>query len=224
VVAYRFYLTLASGAPDRDKVQAELDNASKQCNPPPPEGPPAGPARLMTQARERAAAGDVRGALDLAASALAKGYFAPDLAETLQGLSAPLTAAFEAQLARFASPGEQADAAALRQLAETFDGLEKSRPLTAVESAAAGGARGLAALSTGGFEAAVTHLAPVAASDPRLRVALALALLRLGRAEEAASGLASLNSEDRTVQFLLGLTRTAAGLDGVAPLRRALDL
>ncbi len=224
VVAYRYYLELSADATDREKIQAELDNALKQCNPAPPPGPPVAGARLMAQARERAAAGDAGAALDLAAQALAKGYFAPDLADTLQGLSAPLTAAFEAELARFFAPDARADATAVQRLVDAFGGVERLRPLTALEASAAGGARGLAALLGGRPEEAVTHLVPVAPSDPRLRVALALALLRLGRADEAASGLASLNSEDRTVSFLLGLARGSAGLDPVAPLRRALDL
>ena len=226
VIAYRFYLQLASETPatERAKIEAELDNALKQLATPPPEGPPAAGARVMAEARKRAGAGDVAGGLEKAAEALAKGYFAPDLSETQAELVAPLSALWAAQLAAFAAVEQRLDAPAVERVRQGFSGLARLRPLNPAEAAAAGGAAGLLALQAGRDAEAVDSLVPHAASDARLRVALAVALLRLGRADEAASGLASLNSDDRQVLFLLGLCRAAAGQDPTAALRRALDL
>ena len=61
-------------------------------------------------------------------------------------------------------------------------------------------------------------------------MAQALALLHLGRAEEAASGLSSLTGQlsdagdRRILAFVLGIARRAAGLDPTSALREALDL
>ncbi len=226
VVAYRFYLQLATQLPEaeREKITAELDNALKQLASPPPEGPPAAAAKLMAEARKRAEADDVPGALDKAAEALAKGYFAPDLADTQAALVAPLSGVWAAQLEAFAAVEKTVDTAALERVRAGYVRLAKLRPLNGAEAAAAGGAAGLLALQAGKDAEAVDALVPHAPSDPRLRTALAIALLRLGRPEEAASSLASLNSEDRQVLFLLGLCRSAAGQDPTDALRRALEL
>lgn len=226
VVAYRYYLQLAAGLPEaeREKIAAELENALKQLATPPPEGPPAAAAKLMAEARKRADAGDVPGALDKTAEALAKGYFAPDLAETQAALVAPLAGLWAAQLEAFAAVDKTLDPVVLEQVRAGYTRLGKLRPLNGAEAAAAGGSAGLLALQAGKNAEAVEALVPHAPSDPRLRTALAIALLRLGRAEEAASSLASLNSDDRQVLFLLGLCRSAAGQDPTEALRRALDL
>lgn len=226
VVAYRFYLQLATqlAEPEREKITAELDNALKQLASPPPDGPPTAAAKLMAEARKRAEVDDVPGALDKAAEALAKGYFAPDLADTQAALVAPLATVWAAQLEAFAAVEKTVDAAALERVRAGYARLAGLRPLNGAEAAAAGGSAGLLALQAGKDAEAVEALVPHAPSDPRLRTALAIALLRLGRAEEAASSLASLNSDDRQVLFLLGLCRSAAGQDPTEALRRALDL
>lgn len=226
VIAYRFYLELATGLPegDRAKIQAELDNALSQLQNPPPDGPPAGPARLLDEATRRAEAGDAPGALDRAAEALGKGYFSPRLAELQAALVAPLNATYAAQLDAFAAPDKVLDAAALGQVQRGYEKLARLRPLSTAEAAVAGGAAGLLAYQAGHDADAVQALLPHAPSDPRLRVALALSLLRLGRPDEAASSLASLASDDRHVQFLLGVARAAAGQDPTAAFRRALEI
>jgi len=227
VVAYRLYLSLATNAEDRPKVEAELGLALRKAQENPPEGPPAVPAATLNMALERAGAGDVAGAIALLKHALSLGYIGPGLADARGTLLAALERDVEASLAAFDDPARTSDPTRLMALASTakaaLDEPALGLATPGAQRAAAMG-QGLAAVREGRDAAALNLLVDHAGSDPRLRFIVAVALYRVGRADEAAQSLSVLDQADPRVAALRALAERAAGRDPRPHAARALGL
>jgi hypothetical protein len=227
VAAYRVYLEAAPGAEDRDKVQAELELALRQAGEtPPPAGQPPEAVRALEASRTRAVGGQFEGALAAIDEAVEAGYLGPALGDARRFVAAELARQTEAALERWWRPQDAADAALLERLAAGWKAQRGRRPLTPVEGQAEATVAGLERLRHADWPAAVEKLGPIAGADPRLRYALALALARTDRVDEAIASAetAARALDDPRPHLLLGLLLNRAGRDGSAALRRGLDL
>ena len=224
IVAYRFYLLLRPLSDDRQKIEAELAHALKQVRVPPPEGPPAVTAALVARAQVKAASGDFTAAVTQVAEALARGYIDPDLEAEREKVLGPLAAAYAKILEAFWAESQVASDGDLARLIEAYDALVKVRAAKPSEATAAAACRGLFALRGGDPTRALEALSPVAGSDFRLRFAQAVALMKLGRHDEAAQALSALEDQSPRVKLLRGLAEQGAGRDGSAQLKAALGL
>jgi tetratricopeptide (TPR) repeat protein len=212
IVAYRLYLVLAPKAGDRAKIAAELDQAERK-TPNPPEGVP-GTAQLdMALARAKAGSfGGRDGAFGAVQAALEAGFLGPRLLEVRSTLATALAGQSRDALDRWWRPDATARKSRLDALWAGWQAQAGQRANTPADQQLADGLRGLAALSAGDADSAVEILS-AASGDHRLRFALALALTKLQRDDEAAellSGLARRN-DDARIKVLHGLVLNRLG-------------
>lgn len=227
VVAFRLYLSMAPSAEDRAKVEAELRLVQRKAAEDPPPGPPVVAAATLKAARARVAAGDTPEAIAMLEHALAQGYIGADLAparaELVAGLSRDAAQAIEA----WGRADQTCDPARLSALTAAAR-LALDKPTTGLDTPAvrqtAAVTQGLVAVREGRDAAAVNLLAEHAGSNPHARFALAVALYRLGRADEAAQSLSVLDAADPRVAALRALAERAAGRPMAAHAARALGL
>jgi hypothetical protein len=229
VTAYRVYLAAAGQAEDHDKVQAELDLALRQVPPDAPTGVPDAAAKALAAARARAVDGKFAGpdgafaALDAAVTA---GFLGPELGEARRAVADELTRQTGVAVDRWWKPDQRLQPEALAPLAAGWDALAARGPLNPAQGTSRAAVTGLDRLLRGDAKGAIDTLVPVAGDDPRLRYAVAIALVRTKRLDEAADSAqaAAAALDDPRPHLLLGLLRNRAGQDGAAELRRGLDL
>lgn len=228
VIAYKVYLVMAPEADDVDKIQAEMELASRQAGEM-PDDPLAKPRRVLQAARDRAQVGRFAGpdgAFKAIEDALEQGFFGPELAQRRVEVASALIDHSDAALDRWWRPEAQARPKALKAIVAGWAALRERRKLDGGEAGRASAVAGLLALASHDDEAALKALTPVAPSDPRMRYAQALVLARLGRLGEARALLETLDRQASSpqVSLLLGWVQRAEGQDAREALRAALGL
>jgi len=227
VVAFRLYLSMAPSADDRAKVEAELRLVQRKAAEDPPPGPPVVAAATLKAARAHVTEGETPDAIAMLEHALAQGYIGPDLAparaELVAGLSRDAARAFEA----WGRPDQTCDPARLNALVSAAR-LALDKATTGLDTPSvrqvAAVAQGLVAVREGRDAAAINLLAEHAGSSPDARLALAIALYRVGRADEAAQSLSVLDAADPRVATLRALAERAAGRPMASHAARALGI
>lgn len=230
VVAYRFYLELAPGAEDVEKVQKELALAERKAGDPlPPPGPPKPAADLMEAAKLRAKTGVFAGPDGAYAAfdeAIEAGFLGPDLTPARAMIDAQLAERSTEAVDRWWRLPTYAAPKTLDALHRGWRTLAERRTLSAAEKTHAGLVGGLHHLAEGAPEGAIDALG-AAPGDPRARYAQVIALARAGRRNEARATLEGLvrTEDEPRFHLLAGLLRL--GEDDaahLASLRRGLGL
>ena len=227
VVAFRLYLSMAPGAEDRAKVEAELRLVQRKANEDPPPGPPVIAAATLKSARAHAEAKETPEAIAMLEHAIAQGYIGAELSPARAEIIAALTRDSVAAVESWGRPEQTCDPARLTALASAAR-LALDKPTTGLDTPTvrqiAAVTQGLVAVREGRDAAAVNLLAEHAASSPHARFALAVALYRLGRADEAAQSLSVLDAADARVAALRALAERAAGRPMTEHAARALGI
>lgn len=230
VVAYRFYLELAPGAEDVDKVQKELALAERKAGDPlPPPGPPKQAADLMEAAKLRAKTGVFAGPDGAYAAfdeAIEAGFLGPDLTPARAAIDTQLTEQSADAVDRWWRLPTYVAPKTLDALHRGWRTLGERRTLSVAERTHAGLVGGLHHLAEGAPEGAIEALG-AAPGDARVRYAQVIALARAGRRNEAHATLEGLirTEDEPRFHLLAGLMRLGEDDAGhLESLRRGLGL
>jgi len=214
--AYGFYLDLAKGAEDQEKIQAELELVTRKAGGDVQLGPPAEAATILEGARARAAAGRFAGesgAFGSIDAALEGGYFGPRLAAVRREVAIELTRLSNEAIERWWLPEARVSETEMNGLDAGWADQTSRRDLTDAEQATSAAIRGLSLVRAHQPAAALAALAPVATDMAPLRYAQALALIDAGREAEALRVLDAMRGafDDRRVDLLRGLLLAKMG-------------
>lgn len=230
VQAYRLYLEMVPEAPDREKIQAELELAERKVEGGVPRTVPG--ARTLEAASVRAQAGRFAGedgALGALAAAVEEGYVGPELARARRAVVDELARQSEDAIDRWWRAEARTDPETLARLHAGWKTLRDAVPgaaPTPAQSRLTGAVEGLSLLAADNVVGALEALSTVAPGDHRLRYAQAVALIRARRLPEAAALLGALSRqlEDPRIQALRGLVLAELGdKEAVEALKLALD-
>lgn len=215
VRAYRHYLALATNAPDREKIEAELALVARKADDV-SAGPPEAVAQALSSIKDQVDAdrfGGESGALATLAALSAGDYVGPELAEARELVHGGLRSRSEVVITRWWAADAQAKPRRLAALADGWAALATQGPLDRDGRTYAAATQGLSHLAADRYAEAVEALAPAAPGDPRLRYAQALALAKAERFHEAEQLLvATMRAvDDPRVPGLLGFVRRKLG-------------
>jgi outer membrane protein assembly factor BamD (BamD/ComL family) len=211
IVAYWHYLSLAPGAEDRSKVDAELDLLTRRVKKMPPKTASKKVMSAFALIEKRAPSGQFTGdsgAIGILKKIVEGDYIGPRIGLARKTIRTQLEIHSKRAIDRWWKVAEQSDSNMLAELTSGWE-LMKENGLKDSELGLLAALDGLTHLVLNEPAKAAELLAPVAPGQPRLRYAQALALMQAKDYRSAKQVLETMarGATDSRVYILLGFAR-----------------